>query len=140
MNDLDMQEVVVSSIIESLKDYLSSKDVESLFRMGSKLSFVAYTLDASVDDSLVAVVPALIQFTEIIHKISDDEDQLKMFDDIIVAFLHDLQFWLTNYFIEKRLELLPSNITLSLISSVQNMQLLLEDKEPTVDNIDDIFF
>ena len=140
MSDMDMQEVVVSSIVESLKEYLLSKDIEYLFRMGSKLSFVAYTLDASVDDSLVEVVPSLIQFTEIIHELSDEAELLDKYDDIIVAFLNDLHFWLRNYFIDKKLELLPSNITLSLISSVQNMQLLLEDQEPTIENIDDIFF
>ena len=140
MSDMDMQEVVVTSIVESLKDYLLSKDVEYLFRMGSKLSFVAYTLDASVDESLVEVVPSLIQFTEIIHELSDEPELLDKYDEIIVAFLNDLHFWLINYFIDKKLELLPSNITLSLISSVQNMQLLLEDQETTIENIDDIFF
>ena len=140
MNDSDMQNIVVMSILESLKDYLLSKDVDYLFRMGSKLSFVAYTLDSSVDDSLAEVVPSLIQFTEIIHQISEDAELMQTFDELIVAFLNDLHFWLNNYFIEKKLELVASNITDSLISSVQNIQILLLDQEANMDNVDDIFF
>jgi len=136
----DMQEVVVVSILDSLRDYLNSKDLNCLFSMGSKLSFVAYSLDDSVDSSLVEVVPSLIQFTEITHELSEDPLLLEKFDDLLIAFLHDLEFWLTNYFIEKNLERIPSNITASLISSVENIQILLSDKEPNIENIDDIFF
>lgn len=136
----DMQEVVVASIVESLQQYLASKDVEYLFRMGSKLSFVAYTLDASVDASLVEVVPSLIHFTEIIHELSEDPILLKEYDTLIVAFLHDLHFWLQNYFLDKKPELIASNITLSLITSVENIRILLDESEPNMENVDDIFF
>ena len=136
----NMQEVVVSSILDSLQDYLTSKDVDFLFRMGSKLSFVAYTLDSSVDVSLVEVVPSLIQFTEIIHELSEDPILLEKYDELIVAFLHDLHFWLKNYFIEKKPEKIASNIISSLITSVENIRILLDESDPSVENIDDIFF
>lgn len=136
----DMQEIVVNSILDSLQDYLASKDVDYLFRMGSKLSFVAYTLDASVDRSLVEVIPSLIQFTEIIHVLSEDPPLLKKYDILVVAFLHDLHFWLKNYFLDKKPELIAENVTKSLISSVDNIQILLDDSEPKMENIDDIFF
>ena len=136
----DMQDIVITSILDSLQDYLASKDVDFLFRMGSKLSFVAYTLDSSVDASLVEVVPSLIQFTEIIHELSEDPLLMEQYDELIIAFLHDLHFWLKNYFIDKKPERIASNIISSLITSVENIRILLDENDPSMENIDDIFF
>ena len=134
------EESVVKSILESLNGYLDSKDFSFLFSMGSKLSFVAYTLNAKEDTTLLKVLPALIKFTEIIHKISEDEKLIRTFDDLIVAYLHDLQAWLELYFIDKTPEKLQPNILEVLISGVDNIEILMTDKGHDNDDLDDLFF
>jgi hypothetical protein len=140
MSHLDEQAAVVESIVKSLQSYLDSKDFEYLFSLGSKLSFVAYTLDATSDKGLAKVIPSLIKFTEIIHKIAQSQKLIDQFDALIVAYLNELQSWLVYYFLEDKPEKLPSNIIDVLTSSVDNIELLLYDKGDKQSDIDDIFF
>ena len=136
----DSQTEVVKSIVESLENYLKSKDFEHLFSLGSKLSFVAYTLDAATDPGLAKVIPSLIRFTEIIHKISQSQKLIETYDALIVAYLNELKMWLVSYFITGTDETLPSNIIEVLTSSVENIELLLNDSGDEDSDLDDIFF
>jgi hypothetical protein len=135
---VDYDRDVVISIIDSLNDYVATKDFDFLFTMGSKLSFVAYTLENS-DDGLKAVVPSLIKFTELIHRISQSESLIEKFDELIMAFLSDLKSWLQDYFLDDNHHLIASNVVESLCSNVESIQTLLEGKDELTD-LDDIFF
>lgn len=134
----DYDREVVVSIIDSLNDYVTTKNFDFLFTMGSKLSFVAYTLDNS-NDALKSVVPCLIKFTELIHRISQSESLIEKFDLLIVAFLTDLKTWLQNYFLDHNHHLVACNVVESLCSNVDSIQTLLEGKDELTD-LDDIFF
>jgi len=134
------EQSLVQSIVDSIDD--CSKDINSLQKISSKLSFAAHIINHNGNEELIEILPILKRFSLLMYEYKETIVDDCTTGNLFCSFIQEVKKWLTDSFLVEYSFNNSLTQRASMISDITTIEMTLGVCmiDEYSDSIDDLFF
>ena len=140
LEEIQGERDIAQNIVDCIDDYV--RDQDSLLRVSSKLSFAAHTINHNQEEELLAVLPIIKRFSQLLHEFQDKIMHDQTIGDLTCSFVHELQRWFSYRFLEAASDFEHPAHYKSIVADINTVEMALGIcmLDAPDSSLDDLFF